>query len=85
MNRLVENEGYFGLMNPYSSYKDSEVEWIWKEIPSHWKLKKHRFIFERKIDVENLDGEILPLSIVKYKRRFLQFKEKMDLWEYHCF
>ncbi len=36
-----------GKYRAYSEYKDSGVEWL-GEVPSHWRLEKAKFLFDRK-------------------------------------
>jgi len=73
-------------MNPYSSYKDSGVEWI-GEIPSHWDKIKVKFISKvfggstPKSSVEDYWGGeikwITPTDIGKVKEeKFLQSTER---------
>lgn len=49
------------MMERYSEYKDSGVQWLGK-IPSHWEVKRLASCFtERKVKVS--DKEFDPLSV----------------------
>lgn len=51
-------------MKRYDSYKDSGVKWI-REIPSHWKIKKIKFIFEERSE-KGFPNEPVLCSTQKY-------------------
>ena len=49
-------------MKPYSSYKDSGVDWI-REIPEEWEILKNKyFILPKNNKSENGDEELLSVS-----------------------
>ena len=49
------NAGALSRLNPYSAYKDSDVEWL-GEIPAHWEVKRLSWI------TKCLDGRRVPLN-----------------------
>lgn len=51
-------------MKRYDSYKDSGVKWI-GEIPSHWKIKKIKYIFEERSE-KGFPNEPVLCSTQKY-------------------
>ncbi len=51
-------------MKRYDSYKDSGVKWI-REIPSHWKIKKIKYIFEERSE-KGFPNEPVLCSTQKY-------------------
>lgn len=51
-------------MERYESYKDSGVKWI-GEIPSHWEVRKAKYIWKEKEDVSTNGRETL-LSVSQY-------------------
>ncbi len=48
----------------YAQYKDSGVDWL-GEIPSHWSLKKSKFLW-KEIDDRSIGGEEQLLSVSQY-------------------
>lgn len=48
----------------YPEYKDSGVDWL-GEIPSHWEIKKSKFIWQENIDLSDSEEEQL-LSVSQY-------------------
>ncbi|MBE9002611.1 restriction endonuclease subunit S [Nostoc sp. LEGE 12447] len=48
----------------YESYKDSGVEWI-GEIPSHWKLRKAKYLW-RELEERSVSGDEQLLSVSQY-------------------
>lgn len=58
-------------MKPYSSYKNSGVEWI-GEIPSEWKVKKLKYVsslITEKKDTKNDDIKISPENVESHTGR----------------
>jgi len=51
-------------MRRYDSYKDSGVEWL-GEVPSHWSLKKSKFLW-KEIDDRSIHGNEELLSVSQY-------------------
>lgn len=60
-------------MERYNSYKDSGVQWI-GEIPSHWSLRRIKYILSEKKEKSEL-GEEMPLSLSK-EEGIIPFTEK---------
>ncbi|MCA0447334.1 MAG: restriction endonuclease subunit S [Bacteroidetes bacterium] len=48
----------------YPAYKDSGTDWL-GEIPSHWTLKKAKYLWKEKIDLSETGNELL-LSVSQY-------------------
>ncbi len=52
------------MFEKYDAYKDSSVEWIGK-IPSHWEIKKNKYLFEE-VNIRSENGAEELLSVSQY-------------------